>query len=285
VVITVKTEVFEGPFDLLLHLVSRQKLDVGAISVSDIADQYLDHIDRMKDLDLDVASDFIVLAATLLEIKAAALLPKEENFVGDELDDLEPEEARGILVARLLAYKQFKSVAMELSARMESEANMHARSAGLEQRFLHLMPDYLEGVTLHNLAVICAELEHRRELFLLEAEHVASVPISLEDHASDVTRRLAREKRLRFAELVVGAPPEVFVVTFLAILELYKRAEADLTQDEVFGDILVEEIPEEERAARAYHEPGPEVRVVADPDATVWTTVTAADVTPAEEDE
>ncbi len=195
--ITVKTEVFEGPFDLLLYLVSRQKLDVGAISVSDIADQYLDHIDRMRDLDLDVASDFIVLAATLLEIKAAALLPKEENFVGDELDDLEPEEARDILVARLLAYKQFKNVAAELSARMESEAHMHARSAGLEQRFLHLMPDYLEGVTLHNLAVICAELEHRREIFLLEAEHVASVPISLEDHASDVTRRLVQGEAAR----------------------------------------------------------------------------------------
>ncbi len=256
--ITVKTDVFEGPFDLLLYLVSRQKLDVGAISVSEIAEQYLAHIERMQDLDLDVASDFLVLAATLLEIKAAALLPKEEYFVGDELDDLAPEEARDILVARLLAYKQFKNVSAELSARMESEAKMHARSAGLEQRFLHLMPDYLEGVTLHSLALICSELEHRREIFLLEAEHVASVPISLEDHASVVTRRLSAEKRLRFAELVADAPPEVFVVTFLAILELYKRAEADLTQEELFGDILVEEIPEAERAARAYHEPEPE---------------------------
>jgi len=288
VAITVKTEVFEGPFDLLLYLVSRQKLDVGAISVSDIADQYLGHIDRMKDLDLDVASDFIVLAATLLEIKAAALFPKEEHFVGDELDDLEPEEARDILVARLLAYKQFKSVSAELAARMESEANMHARSAGLEQRFLHLMPDYLEGVTLHNLAVICAELEHRREIFLLEAEHVASVPISLEDHASDVTRRLARDKRVRFAELVGDAPPEVFVVTFLAILELYKRAEADLHQEENFADILVEEIPEEERAARAFHEPEPEVMEVGEPDTIVIAEPAAAvaleDVTPVKED-
>ena len=286
--ITVKTEVFEGPFDLLLYLVSRQKLDVGAISVSDIADQYLDHIDRMKDLDLDVASDFIVLAATLLEIKAAALLPKEEYFVGDELDDLEPEEARDILVTRLLAYKQFKSVSAELAARMESEANMHARSAGLEQRFLHLMPDYLEGITLHNLATICAELEHRREIFLLEAEHVASVPISLEDHASDVTRRLSREKRLRFAELVADAPPEVFVVTFLAILELYKRAEADLHQEENFADILVEEIPEEERAARAFHEPEPEVMAVADAGTVVVADPAAAvvleDVNPVKED-
>ena len=86
---TVKTDVFEGPFDLLLHLVGRQKLDIRDITVSEIADEFVDHIERMKELDLDVASDFLLVAATLLEIKAAALLPKEENFVGDELDDLD----------------------------------------------------------------------------------------------------------------------------------------------------------------------------------------------------
>jgi segregation and condensation protein A len=265
--VTVKTDVFEGPFDLLLYLVSRQKLDVGAISVSEIADQYLAHIERMHDLDLEVASDFIVLAATLLEIKAAALLPEEAHFVGDELDDLEPEEARSILIARLLAYKQFKNVAAELAARMESEAKMHPRSAGLESRFLRLMPDYLEGITLHNLAVTCAELEHRRELFLLEAEHVASVPISLEDHATVVSHRLASEKKVWFADLVSDSPPDVFVVTFLAILELYKRAEAELRQEVPFGDILVEEIPQAERADRAFREPEVEGAIVADADA------------------
>ena len=168
---TVKTEVFEGPFDLLLHLVSRQKLDVNAISISEVADQYLEHIDRMSDLDLDVASEFLLLAATLLEIKAASLLPKVEVYVGDELDDLSPEEARDILVARLLAYKQFKNVAGELAARMEAEGRMHPRQAGLEPQFLGLMPDYLEGITLRGLAVICADLEYRREVFLLQSTH------------------------------------------------------------------------------------------------------------------
>jgi segregation and condensation protein A len=180
---TVKTDVFEGPFDLLLHLVSRQKLDVGAISISNVADQYLEHIDRMTELDLDVASDFLLVAATLLEIKAASLLPKEEAYFGDELDDLSPDEARDILVARLLAYKQFKNAAAEIAARMEAEDRMHRRQAGLEQEFLGLMPDYLEGLTLRGLAVICSDLMHRREVFLLEAEHVASMPISLELHA------------------------------------------------------------------------------------------------------
>jgi len=248
---TVKTEVFEGPFDLLLHLVSRQKLDVNAISISEVADQYLEHIDRMSDLDLDVASEFLLLAATLLEIKAASLLPKVEVYVGDELDDLSPEEARDILVARLLAYKQFKNVAGELAARMEAEGRMHPRQAGLEPQFLGLMPDYLEGITLRGLAVICADLEYRREVFLLEAEHVASMPISLELHAESVRRQVRKHGRAAFSELVGDDPsPEVVVVTFLAILELYKRGLVDVKQDAQFGDIVITQLSEEEAARR-----------------------------------
>ena len=250
----VKTDVFEGPFDLLLHLVSRQKLDVNAISVSDVADQYLEHIDRMTDLDLDVASDFLLVAATLLEIKAASLLPKEEAYFGDELDDLSPEEARDILVARLLAYKQFKSAASELSARMESEDRMHPRQAGLEQEFLGLLPDYLEGLTLRGLAVICADLLHRREVFLLEAEHVASMPISLELHAESVRRRLRDFGTARFSELLDGnTTPEIVVVTLLAILELYKRGFADVVQDDLFGEIVITHLSAEEAARRGIH--------------------------------
>jgi len=243
---TVKTQAFEGPFDLLLHLVSKQKLDVNAISVIEITDQYLEFVERMNDLDLDVASDFLLVAATLLEIKAASLLPQPVEYVGDELDDLSPEEARELLVERLLTYKQFKNVAGELNARMESEARMHPRQAGLEERFLKLMPDFLEGVTLHGLAVICADLIHKREVFLLQAEHVAARPISLELHAEAVFRALSRKKRTSLRELVAEDPrPEMIVVTLLAILELYKRGTADLRQDEAFDDIIVSIIDRE----------------------------------------
>jgi segregation and condensation protein A len=252
---TVKTDVFEGPFDLLLYLVSRQRLDVSAIRVSEVADQYLVHIDRMADLDLDVASDFLLVAATLLEIKAASLLPKEEAYIGDELDDLSPAEARDILIQRLLTYKQFKNAAAEISARMEAEDRMHPRMAGLEPEFLGLMPDYLEGLTLRGLAVICAELMHRREVFLLEAEHVASVPISLELHAENMRARLSKQGTVRFSELVpADADPELVVVTLLAVLELYKRGQADVRQDEIFGDIEIKRLSAEEAAKRGIPE-------------------------------
>ena len=252
---SIKTDIFEGPFDLLLHLVSRQKLDVAAISISDVADQYLAFIDRMEDLDLDVASEFLLVAATLLEIKASSLLPKEDQYFGDDLDDLAPDEARDILVARLLAYKQFKNAAAELSARMQAEDHMHPRQAGLEVDFLGLMPDYLEGLTLRGLAVIIADLMHRREIFLLEAEHVASMPISLEAHAESVHRQLVRFGTARFSDLLDGdLSPEIVVVTFLAILELYKRGLADIRQDAIFGEIVVTHIDDEEAARRGFHE-------------------------------
>ncbi|MBE0475739.1 MAG: segregation/condensation protein A [Coriobacteriia bacterium] len=242
----VSTEVFEGPFDLLLHLVSKQKLDVSAISISDVADQYLAYVDRMRELDLDVASDFLLVAATLLEIKAAGLLPSEETVELEEFEDLSPEEARELLIARLLAYKQFKNVAAELAARMESTARTHPRQAGLEEPFLGLMPDFLEGVTLHGLAVVCADLEHRRRTFLLEAEHVAAAPISLELHVAGVERALrGRRGPTRFTELLSSATPEEVVVTLLAVLELYKRGRADVRQEALFGEIevvLVEEV-------------------------------------------
>jgi segregation and condensation protein A len=237
----VRTDVFEGPFDLLLHLVSKQKVDITEIDISQVADQYLEQIDRMKDLDLDVASDFLLVAATLLEMKAASILPAErEAGELDEYEDLSPEEARNLLIARLLAYKKFKNASQELSARMEAEARMHPRQAGLEERFLKLMPDYLEGITLRSLGVICADLLAKREVFLLEAEHVAAMPISLELHVRHIASRIAKSHRALFTELIAaGSSAEEIVVTFLAILELYKRGEVDLTQDTLFGEIVI----------------------------------------------
>jgi len=159
------------------------------------------------------------------------------------------------LVARLLSYKQFKNAAGEISARMEAEDRMHPRNAGLEADFLKLMPDYLEGVTLRGLAVVCADLMHRREVFLLEAEHVASMPISLELHAESVSRQLAKRGTLRFSEIVsANATPELVVVTLLAILELYKRGCADIVQDILFGDIVITHIDDEEAARRGLPE-------------------------------
>ena len=236
----VRIESFEGPFDLLLALVSEQKIDIGAISVAEVADQYLGYVEAMQELDMDVASDFLLVAATLLALKAASLLPSETVTLGEDFDELTPAEARDILIARLIAYKQYKSVAAALNARLESEGLMFPRQAGLEGRFAGLFPDYLEGITLHNLAVICADLAARREVFLLEAEHVASKPIPIESYIAALLKRLEKKKRLFFSNLLDDeADVTTVVVNFLALLELYHRGTVELEQESFLSDIEI----------------------------------------------
>lgn len=239
----VRIESFEGPFDLLLYLVSRQKVDIGAISITEIADQYLEEVSRMKTLDLDVASDFLLVASTLLEIKAASLIPRERTDLDDEFAELAPSEARDILVDRLMEYKKFKNAATVLHNRFLAEGRMHTRPFGPDACFLGLMPDFLRGVSIDALAYQAAAALARREVFLLESEHIAAKPIPVEVHVRAIHQRIANRKHLRFSDLVnAETPTEVVVVTFLAILELYKRVMVRLEQAEDFGDIAIDYI-------------------------------------------
>lgn len=209
--------------------------------MSEVADQYLEFVEAMRELDMDVASDFLVVAATLLALKAASLLPDETVSIDDELEDLSPAEARDILIARLLAYRQFKNIAASLNARLETESLMFARQAGVESDFVGLLPDYLEGVTLHSLAVICADLAARREVFLLEAEHIASKPIAVETRIKNIMQRLESSRKLTFSSILDGTQDAtVIVVNFLALLELYHRGMIDLEQTEQGGEIAIE---------------------------------------------
>lgn len=247
----VNTATYSGPFDLLLQLVSRQKVAIGSISISEVADQYLAEVDAMEELDLDVASDFVLVASTLLDMKAHALVPQDvslkssydEDGYDDELDGLSPDEAREVLIARLIAYKQFRNAGAALGSRMEAESYMFPRSVGPDPDFLNLMPDYLEGITLRSLAVICADIDSKRETFLLEAEHVAPkrLPVALTVASVD---RLTRSKgKVTFSELLDGQDtPEIVVANFLAVLELFKRGLVRVQQDVIFGEIEIEHI-------------------------------------------
>ena len=246
----VSTQVYSGPFDLLLQLVSRQKVDIGSISITEVTNQYLAEVDRLEALDLDVASDFLLVAATLLDIKAASLVPDDSDSapvldeeVMGEYANLDGDALREVLIARLIAYKQFKSAAAALGARMEAESRMHPRVAGPDPEFLNLMPDYLSGITLRGLAVICADLDGRRETFLLEAEHVAPHRIPLELTVASVDRVTISKEHTTFQELLDGdATPEQLVATFLAVLELAKRGSVTLKQDELFGTIEIDRV-------------------------------------------
>lgn len=249
----VSTQVYSGPFDLLLQLVTRQKVDIGAISISEVAEQYLAEAECIEALDLDVASDFLLVAATLLDIKAASLVPQEtpSKTIDDDEDDEDLEELsaldgdalREVLIQRLIAYKQFKGAAAALGARMQAESRMHPRVAGPDPEFLGLMPDYLAGITLRGLAVICADLDGKRQTFLLEAEHVAPHRVPLDLTVASVDRFTMAHQTCTFRELLDGdATTEQLVVTFLAMLELAKRGSLTLSQDEIFGTIQINRV-------------------------------------------
>lgn len=247
----VQTQAYSGPFDLLLQLVSRQRVDIGAISISEVADQYLAEVERMGELDLDVASDFVLVASTLLDMKAASLVPQDKQSFSshdddeedDELEGLSADEVREVLVARLIAYKQFRTAAAALGARMESQARMHPRTAGPDAEFLGIMPDYLEGVTLRGLAVMCADLDSRREGFLLEAEHIAPKRLPFALTVASIDRVTAIRGHVSFSELLDGqTSAEQVVVTFLAILQLFKLGSIRVEQDDNFGPIEIDRV-------------------------------------------
>lgn len=249
----VSTQVYSGPFDLLLQLVTRQKVDIGAISISEVAEQYLAEVERIEALDLDVASDFLLVAATLLDIKAASLVPQEapsksvDDDEGDEdleeLSALDGDALREVLIQRLIAYKQFKGAAAALGARMQAESRMHPARGRPRPRVFGLMPDYLAGITLRGLAVICADLDGKRQTFLLEAEHVAPHRVPLDLTVASVDRFTMAHQTCTFRELLDGdATTEQLVVTFLAMLELAKRGSLTLSQDEIFGTICINRV-------------------------------------------
>ena len=240
----VRTDNFEGPFDILLYLVNRQRVDIGSISIAEIADQYLAEVGRMRMVDLDVASDFLLVASTLLEIKAASLIPRDKDATEEEIADLAPNEARDLLVERLLEYKKYKNAASMLEARSIAQGRLHIRPFGPPVEITDgLMPDFLRGVPVETLAALAADALARREVILLESEHIAAKPIPVEVHVRSLHYRIMNNKHMRFSEMVdAETPTPIVVVTFLAILELYKRSMVKIRQDELFGDIEIDYI-------------------------------------------
>ncbi len=235
----VRIESFEGPFDLLLYLVGRQKVSIGSISLAQITDQYLAEVQRMRNVDLDVASDFLLVASTLLEIKAASLIPQEATEeLPEEFEEMSPSQMRDSLVDHLLEYKKFKNAAAALSSRFEAEGRVHVRPFGPDRTFLNLVPDYLQGIEVDRLGELCAGCIARRDVFLLESEHIAARVVPVETQVRTVFERVCAQGGARFSDFVKeDDSPHMVVVTFLAMLELFKRNMVSLRQDKLFGDI------------------------------------------------
>lgn len=235
---TVRLSNFEGPFDLLLQLISKHKLDVTEVALSEVTDEFMVHIRAMgPDWDLDQTTEFLVVAATLLDLKAARLLPTAE--VEDE-GDLALLEARDLLFARLLQYRAYKRIAEIFSARLESEGRRFPRAVGLEPHHAELLPDVVISIGAEGFARLAVKAMQPRPRPQVYIDHIHAPLVSVREQAGIVMDRVREAGEISFRELTEDAPDTLTVVArFLALLELYREKAVFLDQDEALGELMV----------------------------------------------
>lgn len=236
--IDVTTPVYEGPFDLLLQLILSQEVDLYEVDLSHIVDAYLVEIERMQALDLDVATEFLLIAATLVELKTRRLLPGSDDVDLDE--ELALWEERDLLLARLLECKTFKNVAAIFGALAEEADLSFPRSVGPDERFAELMPDLLAGTSLRRFQSAAIRALTPRPTELVDLFHVNPIRITVADAVAALVDELPRRGTVSFRTLTAGLGERIeVIVQFLAVLELFKQGAVDLDQPERFGDLTV----------------------------------------------
>jgi segregation and condensation protein A len=234
----VHLDVFEGPFDLLLALISKHKLDITEIALSSVTDEFIAYIRARADgWDLDQASYFLVVAATLLDLKAARLLPAGE--VDDE-EDLALLEARDLLFARLLQYRAYKEVAAVLASRMAAAGRRFPRRVPMEPRFVELLPEVLLGLGPAEFAAIAARTMAPRRPPVVSTAHLHMPRTSVREQVAILSERLALLRRATFRQLAADcADTYEIVARFLAVLELYRNDRVSFDQLVPLGDLYV----------------------------------------------
>ncbi|MFI1051689.1 segregation and condensation protein A [Streptomyces griseoruber] len=229
---------FEGPFDLLLQLISKHKLDVTEVALSKVTDEFMAHIRAMgPDWDLDQTTEFLVVAATLLDLKAARLLPAAE--VEDEAD-LALLEARDLLFARLLQYRAYKQVADIFTYRLDVEARRYPRTVGLEPHHAELLPEVVISIGAEGFARLAVKAMQPRPKPQVYVDHIHAPLVSVQEQAGIVVARLRVLGEASFRTLVEDTDDTLTVVArFLALLELYREKAVALDQETALGELLV----------------------------------------------
>jgi segregation and condensation protein A len=230
---------YEGPFDLLLQLILAEEVDLYEVNLCRIVDSYLAEIEKMQALDLDVATEFLLIAATLVELKARRLLPGRVDVDLDE--EFALWEERDLLLARLLECKTFKDVSQVFGRLADDAGRCVPRQVGPDERFADLAPDLLTGVTPMRLRDAAITAFTPKPVPRIDLFHVAPVRVSVADALVELVEELPGIGRITFARLTadLGERLEV-IVRFLAILELYKQGQVEIDQADRFGDIVIE---------------------------------------------
>jgi segregation and condensation protein A len=230
---------YEGPFDLLLQLILAEEVDIHEVSLARIVDAYLAEIERMQALDLDLATEFLLIAATLVELKARRLLPGPANVDLD--DELALWEERDLLLARLLECKTFKDVSQLFGVLADEAGRSFPRAVGADERFAGLAPDPLAGLSPARLRDAAIRAITPRPVPRIDLFHVAPIRASVADAVAELVDELPRVGRITFARLTAALVERLdVIVRFLAVLELYKQGMLEVEQADRFGDIRIE---------------------------------------------
>lgn len=244
----VRLDNFEGPFDLLLSLIAKHRMDVTEVALATVTDDFMAHIRAMgPDWDLDAATEFLVVAATLLDLKAARLLPAAE--VEDD-EDLALLEARDLLFARLLQYRAYKRAATLFGERWAAELLRSPRTVGLEPQHAGLLPDVVIGIGTERFAQLAARAMEPKPEPVVYVDHIHTPPVSVREQAGLVVALLTELGEASFQRLVADAPGTMVVVArFLALLELYRERVLAFEQPDALGELLVRWVAEQDRGA------------------------------------
>jgi segregation and condensation protein A len=233
----VKLDVFEGPLDLLLQLVSRERVNVADICIADVTEEFLRVLDDMGEVDLETASSFLVLAATLLELKSLKLLP-DRNLTDPEIKLLLEERDR--LLHRLIVYSTFKEAAARVGILLAENAGFHSRTADLPPELIPAAPDVFKGLTPQMIAAAAASALSSDEKPTVDTSHVTPATVSLSEMVERLRARIRSAGSSSFRRLCAGASARIeIVVSFLALLELFKSESVGLDQSQPFGEIEV----------------------------------------------
>lgn len=234
----VTTPVYTGPFDLLLHLITKRQVEIYEISLTEIVDAYVAEIERMEDLNLEVATEFLLIAATLIELKSARLLPTGSEFELDE--ELSLYERRDLLIARILDAKAFKDASLVVQERMALGALYAPRIAGIEEPFVDLCPDLLTQVSPDRLADLARRAMEPRPEPRVQTEHIHKITITVGEVMRNMAEEIELKRRTTFRELTLRCNSRIEVaVHFLGILELFKQNLIDIEQFTTFGEVTV----------------------------------------------
>ena len=230
--------VFDGPFDLLLTLLSKHELDITEVSLSKVTHEFIAYLHELDvDEEMEQASEFLVIAATLLDMKVAGLLPQGELVDAESVALL---EARDLLFARLLQYRAFKEVSGWFATRLRAEDLRHARTVRLDEKYRQAVPELVWTLTLDDFAALAILAMTPKEIPHVGLDHLHAPLVSIREQAAIVVTLLRDAGSLNFRELVAGATqPGVVVARFLSVLELYRHGALSFEQLEPLGELTL----------------------------------------------